>query len=254
MMKNKYVAAFLGAIGGFFGLHKFYLGDPGAGIFYLFLSIMSSNIFPVAVLLGIIDALRLFMMPTEEFDRKFNNRYKGARRQAPDRRREVEPVIERRKGANSIKRRNNPFKKSGLQKYKEYDIEGAIEDFLKALKIDPRDYSIYFNLACAYSLMEDQEKAYEYVSLAVRNGFTQVERILSHDDLAYLRIQPGFDDFRASGFQRSPITPNTESEVELQQPMDDVLLAQLNRLMELRKKGVLTEQEFMREKKKVLAG
>jgi len=34
--------------------------------------------------------------------------------------------------------------------------------------------------------------------------------------------------------------------------MNDVLLSQLNRLMELRKKGVLTENEYLVERKKIL--
>ena len=34
--------------------------------------------------------------------------------------------------------------------------------------------------------------------------------------------------------------------------MDDTLLAQLNKLSELRKKGILSEDEFIFERKKVL--
>ena len=252
-MKNKLVAALLGIFGGTFGLHKFYLGDRGAGIFYIFLTIMTSELFPISTILGFIDGMRYLMMPPEEFDRKFNKRYQRtstrSRRKSTRRDYKVET-----KKSSRARPRVNPFKKSGLKKYKDYDIEEAIEDFKKALKIDPRDASIYFNLACAYSLMEDKEEAFKNLELAVTHGMSDHQRILSHDDLAFLRIQPEFESFKNNGFKITH-TGNTEVEksFEKSRPSEDILLAQLNRLMELRKKGVLTEQEFLRERKRVLA-
>lgn len=249
-MKNKVVAALLAFVGGFLGLHKFYLRDSGAGIFYIFLTVMTSSFFPISAILGFIDGLRYLMMPPEEFDRKFNKRYK---RQKPTRKKNsrVERYESRKtKNRGGGRVRSNPFKKSGLKKYKDYDIEEAIEDFHKALKIDPKDISIHFNLACAYSLMEDKEKAFKHLELAVAKGLKDTGRIMNHDDLAFLRIQPEFQDFKVNGFKLIRRVQNNPERGE--KPMDDILLAQLNRLMELRKKGVLTEQEFLRERKKVL--
>ena len=249
-MKNKVVAALLAFVGGFIGLHKFYLRDSGAGIFYIFLFIMTQSFFPISIILGFIDGLRYLMMPPEEFDRKFNRRYK---RQRPTRKTNsrVDRSESRKKNTRGVGRvRSNPFKKSGLKKYKEYDIEEAIEDFHKALKIDPKDISIHFNLACAYSLMEDKEKSFKHLELAVTKGLKDTGRIMNHDDLAFLRIQPEFQDFKTNGFKLGRRVQNSSEQSE--KPMDDILLAQLNRLMELRKKGVLTEQEFLRERKKVL--
>jgi len=192
------------------------------------------------------------MMPPAEFDRKFNKRYRSSRqRKANTRRsRDVDSYQTPKTKTKRRVARSNPFKKSAIKKYKEYDIEGAIDDFHKAIKIDSNDVSIYFNLACGYSLMEDKNEAYKYLSKAILKGFQDYERIMSHDDLAYLRIQPDFEAFKNSGFKPQRSQSTTDSPVE--KPMDDVLLAQLNRLMELRKKGVLTEQEFLRERKKVL--
>ncbi|MEL6123509.1 MAG: hypothetical protein AAFR14_07285, partial [Bacteroidota bacterium] len=110
----------------------------------------------------------------------------------------------------------------------------------------------------SYSLLENKEEAFKHLDLAVDYGLKDTEKIMNHDDLAFLRIQPEFDAFRENGFQqeskRVPVTrtnSSTSPTVE-KMPMDDLLLAQLNRLMELRKKGVLTEQEFVRERKKIL--
>ncbi len=252
-MKNRIFAAVLAFFGGIFGLHKFYLRDSGAGVFYIFLTIMTVDLFPVAMILGFIDGLRYLMMPPAEFDRKFNrkNRRKATKRKTSSPRDRRNPNSNTRSTRTTSRIRSNPFKKSGLKKYKDYDIEEAIEDFHKALKIDPKDMSLYFNLACAYSLMEDKEKVFQYLELAVANGLSDEERIKQHDDLAFIRIQPEFDAFKSNGYR---LKQSAQEQKERQaKPMDDILLAQLNRLMELRKRGVLTEQEFLRERKKVMA-
>ncbi|NNE25219.1 MAG: NINE protein [Saprospiraceae bacterium] len=253
-MKNKIIAALLAFIGGTFGIHKFYLRDPGAGVFYIFLTFMTSRFFPIATILGFIDGLRYLMMSPEEFDRKFNRKYyrekpRSSRRtrRRPQKEEYYEVQEKTRTKSRPRKIRSNPFKKSGLRKYKEYEIEEAIEDFKKGLKIQPDDLALRFNLACAYSLLENKEEAFRYLDEAVQKGMTNYEKITSHDDLAFLRIQPEFEAFRKNGFRLSK-----ESAAKEERPMDDILLAQLNRLMELRKKGVLTENEYVVERKKIL--
>ena len=75
-MKNKFVAAVLAFFLGLFGAHKFYLRDPGAGIFYIMLTMMTSVLkFPIGAILGFIDGLRYLMMSQAEFDKKFNSKY-----------------------------------------------------------------------------------------------------------------------------------------------------------------------------------
>lgn len=252
-MKNKIVAALLAFVGGTFGIHKFYLRDPGAGVFYIFLTFMTSRFFPITTFLGFIDGLRYLMMSPEDFDRKFNQRYyrqkrrPGRRSRKTSRKRDYYEVREKKK-PKPRRIRTNPFKKSGLKKYKEYDIEEAIEDFKKGLKIQPDDVALHFNLACAYSLLENKEEAFNYLSEAVSKGLSDFEKITKHDDLAFLRIQPEFEEFRKNGFR---LVEKKEKPAE--RPMDDILLAQLNRLMELRKKGVLTENEYIVERKKILS-
>ncbi len=253
-MKNKFVAALLAFFLGSFGAHKFYLRDPGAGIFYIMLFAMTSRFMPISSILGFIDGLRYLMMSPEEFDKKFNSRYYKTRqrrktqRKTTNRNRDYYEVKKPRKKA-TIK--SNPFKKSGIKKYKEYEIEEALEDFKKGLKIEPNDISLLFNMACAYSLLENKSEAYRHLSLAVVNGFKDFEKIQNHDDLAFVRIQEEYDDFKANGFILK--TKSTQSNSpRSEEPMNDVLLSQLNRLMELRKKGILTENEYLVERKKIL--
>ncbi|HEB61865.1 MAG TPA: tetratricopeptide repeat protein, partial [Bacteroidetes bacterium] len=69
------------------------------------------------------------------------------------------------------KPKQNPFKISGIKKYKEYEYEAAIEDFKKALSVDPTDVAVHFNIACAYSIMEEPHLSMVHLAKAVEHGF-----------------------------------------------------------------------------------
>jgi tetratricopeptide (TPR) repeat protein len=145
----------------------------------------------------------------------------------------------------------NPYKVNGIKKYKEFDLEGAIEDFKKGLEISPNDISLHFNLACAYSLTEQVDKAYMHIDRAVALGFNDFDKLKSHDDLAYVRIQDRFEAFQKNGYRLElpPIMPEKQEsapeEPKTEVVQDDMLLAQLKRLAELRDRGLLSEQEFL---------
>jgi TM2 domain-containing membrane protein YozV len=260
-MKDKNVAGILALFLGWLGVHRFYLGQIGLGIFYLMF-------FWIMWIVALIDALVFFSMDKEEFDIKYNKKFfqatprrdtdfdrrqyrhrerydaRGARRDAGKERRGQAKQYERPQPKPS-----NQFKISGINKYKEYDYDGAIEDFLKALEIDPKDIALHFNLACAYSLNEDAQKSFFHLDKAISYGFNDFKRIKEHDALAYLRIQPGFEDFEKNGFRLVP-SLDAPKEEPLESPAD--LLEQLKKLGELREKGLLTEEEFANQKRKLL--
>ena len=167
--------------------------------------------------------------------------------QRSDPRRRSEPV---QRPHRSQRSRSNPFKKTGIQKYKDFEMEGAIADFKQGLAIDPRDVALHFNIAAAYSLTEDKDKAFYHISEAVKHGFKDFEKINTHDDLAYVRIQPEFDDFKENGYVLSKT--KRQIPVKEEEVTDDVLLSQLNKLAEMRKKGLLSNDEFVLEKEKLL--
>ena len=145
-------------------------------------------------------------------------------------------------------RKDNPYKKSGMEKYKEYDYKGAIEDFEKALTIDDQDIATHFNIACAYSIMEEKEKAFFHLSKAIELGYSDTEKIKTHDALAYLRIQDEFEGFVQNGYKLK----SGEGAQQEQLTANNDLLEQLNKLAELREKGLLTQEEFELQKKKLL--
>ncbi|MCB0633459.1 MAG: NINE protein [Saprospiraceae bacterium] len=266
-MKDKNVAGILALFFGGLGIHRFYLGQIGLGIVYLFF-------FWITWLIALIDAIVFFSMDEDEFNRKYNRAsirkqqqsYQGYNRNnrqesREERSRQRTQERERRTSrpdprqtaqyqSRPTPRRDNPFKASGVQKFKDFDYEGAIRDFNKALEIAPKDVAIHFNLACTYSLTENADKAFFHLDKAVALGFDDFRRIKEHDALAFLRIQPQFDQFEANGFR---LTPQLDAPKEdlLNSPQGD-LLEQLKRLGDLREKGLLTEEEFVAQKKKLL--
>jgi len=258
--RSRVSAALLAFFGGALGLHKFYLRDVGGGIFFIMLTLVTTSIFKgfsLSAILGVFDAMKLMMMPDSEFDRKYNRHLLKQNRSY--RQNSQRKVVQ--KSTRRVK--NNPFKKSGIKKYKEFALEEAIEDFKKALEIDPGDDIIHFDLAAAYSLTEKKDLAYHHLAKAVELGFKDFEKIQTHDDLAYVRIQPEFDSFKnnnysnysrstgkpsATGMSKQVESPNAEENL-----LDnDVLLSQLNKLKELRDKGVLTDKDYVFETKKLM--
>ncbi len=265
-MRNKTAAGLFAFFLGWAGVHRFYLGQVGLGILYVVLTLISFGF--VSGILSLIDAISFFSMTEEKFEAKYNaqqdmvppiyNRrlqQKGYPPMASPRqnaRVTVPPSARQKPGS----RMQNPYKVNGIKKYKEFDLEGAIEDFSKGLEIHPNDISLHFNLACAYSLTEQVDKAYTHLDRAVALGFTDFNKLRTHDDLAYVRIQDRFDAFQENNFRLAskepPESPETEEEESKETPvMDDMLLAQLKRLSELRERGLLSEQEFSIEKRKL---
>jgi len=132
--------------------------------------------------------------------------------------------------------------KSGKSKFLSYDYDGAILDFSKALDINPREIAAHFNIACAYSLNENIEKSLFHLDKAVLYGFDDFEKIKTHDALAFLRVQPEFMLFLNNNFRLSG-----------QNIKDEPLLNSENieKLEQLRLRGLLTDEEFNVQKMKI---
>ena len=157
-----------------------------------------------------------------------------------------------------------PDRERGVRYFREYEYEEAITAFQKALEKNPRDVASHFNIACAYSVEEEADRAFYHLDRAVALGFDDFERIRTHDSLAYLRIQRAFPDFERNHFRLAtataepaaneddPLTATAMPPLETEAPIHDELLEQLQRLAALREKGLLTEVEFTTQKRRLL--
>jgi len=255
-MKSRTTAAFLALFLGAFGVHRFYLKQTGLGLGYLFASIFFK--FPVGAVLGIIDAIVFFMMSDEEFDRRYNKdgdqvrrRREQTRRQVRTKRRSPQQRVVTKQRERKIKtQRRNPFKLSAKKKLQEYDLKGAIEDFKRSIDINPDDAEAHYLIASAYSLNEKADKAFEHLAKAVGLGFKDYEKIKTDDALAFIRIHENFEDFERAGYRIT--TPLNQKQKTDDKKPDETLLAQLQRLAELRKKGLITDEDFEIEKRRIM--
>lgn len=259
-MKDKNLAGILALFFGWAGVDRFYLGQVGLGILYIFMM-------PIAVIVSFIDAIVFFAMNPDNFNIKYNKEYfktvrvnrKGEKiaerdrqnnsRQAPPRNNQAPYQM-----TGNATTRQQELKKSGIEKYKDYDYDGAIEDFTQALELDPRDISIHFNLACTHSLNENAERAFYHLDKAVALGFNDFKKIKEHDALAFLRIQDGFEAFEKNNFRLPAGVASTPQINKVELPPEDhsPLLEQLKKLNDLRQRGLLTEEEFDIHKKKLI--
>lgn len=252
-MKNRVTAGLLALFLGWIGIHRFYLRQPGLGVLYIFFLF-----FGISFILGLIDALFFFLMSDEQFDLKYNKYIPENYSKIRDRHRvEKGPYSGRTKRRSiygkSSKRKpilsRNPYKKEGIDKFRDFDYRGAVESFKKGLEISPEDPALHFNIACAFSLTEEKDLAFFHLDQAVQYGFKDYDRIKRHDAFAYLRVQKEFEAFEQAGYrlvEQKSLEPAKEDLLQ-----DDALLSQLKKLADLRERGLISEKEFIEEKAKI---
>lgn len=262
-MKNKIVAAILAFPFGVFGLHRFYLGQRFLGIlyflFFIFAIVATTSGGPplvaIAGMVAFIDAILLYVMPEEDFNERYNRR--RVRQNYQQRRTDYVAASRQSYDAQNLQY----FKRKGIDAFRNYDYEDAIYNFNKALDYRPDDPALHFNLACCHSMVEEREDAFFHLEKAIEYGFDDIEKIHHHEALSYLRASEDFDLFVENDYKLTdlplPAKPDAQEGEEdlleqLEKSRSQELLDKLKQLSELRDKGILTEEEFAEQKRRLL--
>jgi TM2 domain-containing membrane protein YozV len=242
-MKNRYLAIFFAFFGGVLGLHRMYLKGVGSGsarlaLFFVGLFLRMPLMIVVLATIGIVEGLLMTAMSPEEFDQKYNNNSPnkvtaGPAKQKPQR------------VSGSRYRRATKSMHTGLRKFRNHDLKGALEALQQADEWAPNRPDIHFHLACVYSLMEDSARGFYHLERAVGHGFRELEKIKSEDTLAYLRIQPEFPLFEANRYRM----PGTEALGSGEGPN---IFEALRLLQKQRLNGEITEEQFFVLKEKLM--
>ena len=267
-MKNKHITAFLALFLGFIGVHRFYLGQRLLGILYILLFFA----FGISFIVALIDFLGFLFMNQKRFDYLYNRKYFGEdfkdylmSQGEKKKRSSGAPLKKKKMPEYRIKNKYDgilELKKEGKELFNQFDYHEAIEVFKKVLAIKPSDASAHFNLGCSYSIIENKEKAYRHLALAIENGFDDFEKIKTHPKLAFLRVQPDWDERFKAQFKDSPALQapgenllddiHSKESLELPDEGKGKILVKLKELKDLRDRGEISDSEFTREKKRLL--
>jgi TM2 domain-containing membrane protein YozV len=292
-MKEKNLAGALAFFGGFLGIHRFYLGQIPLGVIYLVFQPLGLLLgFIDALVFWSMDQEKFDYKYNPRAYHEIYGRYNPQqrfqdedyrRRQVKDQmRRQVDdrirrsnyraPQDNRQQGQSrntNYSKRHHPYKREqqnqlnrqralphiekGKELFRDYDYEGAILAFERALKYDAYNYPVYFNLACAYSLEENEEKALENLDKSVELGFRDFTKIEEHDAFSFLRIKASFEAFRDNNYRLPKTKLREEEQDTMTQKESTDLLTQLNYLKDLRDRGLLSQSEFEKERAKLEA-
>jgi tetratricopeptide (TPR) repeat protein len=139
--------------------------------------------------------------------------------------------------------------KQAINLYKQKDYHAAISIIRRAITLDPANHSLHFNLACLYALTRDAE-AFSSLETAIEYGYMNFDKIKSYMDLEWLRNHPDYETFVKNGY-KVKAGSNNSSTAANSNAVDD-LYDQLEKLGKLKEKGLITEEEFQQQKKKIL--
>ncbi len=264
-MKNKYTAGTLALFLGIFGTHRFYLGQRFLGVvhFLMFLVGLLGTLngghnpeffMAIPAIVGFLDAILLYAMPREDFDRKYNKRYLQDSENYMRGQRAYQAIWYDATPASPPPSKFEWYKSAGIEQFRAGDYPGAVAAFLEALRIRPGDPAILFNLACAHSQLAQVGPALYYLEEALKNGFDHHGKILQHPALAFLRRQEAFQPLHAKYLAPRPAQEEATAEafldLSLQEPAE--IPEPLLQLENLKQRGILTEEEFELQRQKIL--
>ena len=258
--KNKIIASILALLLGVFGVHRFYLGKKGLGIANVSVGLVGiilgvGFLITATALLGLVDALILFTMPQQTFDKKYNQGETSTpttANQQSSRKQDAQLT----KQKSLLKAKFERHKKMAKAHYKEGNYRQAIQVLEDAVEIKYDDMDSHFLLAKGYSMIEDARNALIHLDAAIAFGLDTRKAKFDHA-LAFLRTRSAYKAFVASNYRilddqiledTSSYEPTTTTSF-----FDDTpdLLEQLNKLQELRARGFLTEEEFLQQQEKL---
>jgi adenylate cyclase len=71
----------------------------------------------------------------------------------------------------------------------------AVSMMDRAIKIDPSDRVVHYNMACAYAIMGETDQALDYLEKMTRTGVRNMDWVKNDGDLDSLRDHPRFKKF-----------------------------------------------------------
>ena len=245
---------------GWVGTHRFVLGQWQWGLLHIFLFVasmaladgISVELSPWVTLSAFVayyHAWQWYTTSDEAFAEQFLERVEPDPEPVPGRYLRGETATHPRVLSSRARAR---LLASAKTAHESFDYQEAARLYEQALDLDLRDGESRVLAARCYTLLEDAPAAYRHLGQAVALRATNLTLVQTDPDFAWLRTQADFAARRAGGFvaeapaggRTPPALPGARSDV----------LADLDRLGQLRERGILNEVEFAREKERLLRG
>lgn len=131
------------------------------------------------------------------------------------------------------------------------DLDAALALLKRAVTLQPLNNKLYYNLACLYSTKKDINNCLASMQIAIENGYSDFNKINTYEKLAWMRNHELYKIFVANGYCIS-LTTNKSQTTEETKSIDHSKIEALERLSNLKEKGMLTNEEFAEEKRKIL--
>ena len=129
---------------------------------------------------------------------------------------------------------------SAVKNLRRKNTDAALSELREAISVEPNFPHAHYNLACVHSLQNNASEAFIHLQKAVELGYDNFRGLQSDPHLEFLRRQPNYQSFVSAGYKLSQA-----------QQLD--VYDQLAKLGQLKEKGLLTNEEFEAEKKKLLS-
>ncbi len=251
--RNKWVAALLSFFLGIFGVHRFYLGQRYLGLAYITPAIIGMILgiwFLIAIpaIVGFIDSIIFASLSKSDFNQKYNMGVKMAKIKPPTfgRRRKEKP--KEIPAYEPAKPRKKKILRPGT-------YEKKIARLQEELKQEPENAGLHMDLACAYSMQEDAKNGFYHLSKAVEYGYDDFTKIKNHYTLAFLRSKNDFKTFEKNGFRLIKMLPSPqENLLDSERPLLLEKLERIENLGEMLYRGEISEEQFTKQKRRLLDG
>ena len=138
--------------------------------------------------------------------------------------------------------------------FSQKDYGKAIALLNRILQIDDKDVHAYYNLACVYSL-SNRKEAINALANAIKNGYSDFNKIDTSPYLEWIRQQSEFIVFKQNGYKLVDTPQNIgskEKSKEISTSNIDNVLNQIEKLGKLKEQGLISDEEFTVQKKKLL--
>lgn len=263
--------AVLFAVGlGWCGVHRFTLGQWQWGLAHVFLFVVSMSMLSrfgldnpwisLSAFVAYYHAYQWWRMTDEEFGEQFLE-VDESDRQVTGKYLAGQEITHPRVLSGRARR---TLLASAKTAYEYFDYQRAAELYEQALDLDLQDGESRVHAARCYVLLEDGESAYRHLAMAFQLGATNLDLVAEHPDFAWLRTRDDFDARRRAGFGAiaPPVAPapadptpaNGQPQHAALPPPSISILDGLERLADLRERGVLDDEEFSRQKERLLRG